>query len=261
MARKRHGEKVERLGGKEKQHNVARFEELRRRIVRWAQDNRALVAQAEPEVPESLDDRAAANWRVLLAIGDALSPEWAKLARDAAEELSNGRTEDGDSAGLQLLGDLRATFVSRAADELSSGEICGSLNGMEDRPWPEFGRGGKPLTQVQLARLLRPFAIYPTNLRTEGGVLKGYRLKDCEDAFLRYLPDLAKSNRCNATAAGGVRENDDFATATNADCSASKNAQNAYGENGCSGVADENHEDPFSTQKHGRNGPDREVVK
>ena len=29
---------------------------------------------------------------------------------------------------------------------------------MEDRPWPEFRRG-KPISQVQLARLLKPFGI------------------------------------------------------------------------------------------------------
>jgi len=45
-----------------------------------------------------------------------------------------------------------------------------------------------------LARLLRPFEIYPTSF----GSARGYRLSECQDAFLRYdySIGLPKPSRC-----------------------------------------------------------------
>jgi hypothetical protein len=45
-------------------------------------------------------------------------------------------------------------------------------------------RAGGVGSEAQLARLLRPFEIYPTSF----GSACGYRLADCRDAFARYLP-------------------------------------------------------------------------
>ena len=42
---------------------------------------------------------------------------------------------------------------------------------------------GRPLSEAQLARLLRPFEIYPTSF----GNARGYRLAECQDAFARYV--------------------------------------------------------------------------
>ena len=54
------------------------------------------------------------------------------------------------------------------------------MSGME-------GRQGD-LTANGLARLLAPFAIKPSTIRTSGGTPKGYQLAQFEDAFARYLP-------------------------------------------------------------------------
>jgi len=52
------------------------------------------------------------------------------------------------------------------------------------------------LSEAQLARLLRPFEIYPASF----GSARGYRLADCRDAFVRYVPpdqrdDTAKGSK------------------------------------------------------------------
>jgi hypothetical protein len=39
------------------------------------------------------------------------------------------------------------------------------------------------LSEAQLARLLRPFEIYPASF----GNARGYRLAQCRDAFARYV--------------------------------------------------------------------------
>ncbi len=59
---------------------------------------------------------------------------------------------------------------------------------MEDRPWPEW-KSGKPITLRQVAKLLGPFGIAPSTIRTMAGTAKGYLLNQFEEAFRRYLPD------------------------------------------------------------------------
>jgi hypothetical protein len=67
MHRKTKAERVE----KWREREVALYDDLRRRCVRWAQDHAQALAQADPVVPELASDRAADNWATLLAMADA----------------------------------------------------------------------------------------------------------------------------------------------------------------------------------------------
>lgn len=72
MRRKRPDERVARFRADRVQH----LEELRSKAVRFALDHFDLLRDADPEVPPELHDRAADNWRPLLAIADAAGGEW-----------------------------------------------------------------------------------------------------------------------------------------------------------------------------------------
>jgi Protein of unknown function (DUF3631) len=66
------------------------------------------------------------------------------------------------------------------------------LKGLKDRPWDEFGRNGKGLTQNTLARLLKPYQIRPATIRMGQGekdTAKGYKLSQFTDDFERFLPN------------------------------------------------------------------------
>ena len=82
-----------------------------------------------------------------------------------------------------LLGDIRDIFARRAAnkvepaDRIPSGDLVEALVGIEGRPWAEMGKARKPLTQNRLARLLKPLAIAPENIRIGDKVPKGYLLE------------------------------------------------------------------------------------
>jgi putative DNA primase/helicase len=164
------------------------LETHRRKARRWALDNDTTLRSAEPEMPMGLRGRRADNWRALLAIADAAGGEWPCLARNAAVTLSVDR--EGDTAGIVLLRDLHKLFATGGADRLRSDEIARDLGAMEDRPWPEW-KSGKPITPRQVAKLLGPFGIAPTTIRTMAGTAKGYLASQFEDAFRRYLPDLS----------------------------------------------------------------------
>jgi len=194
MRRKKASEQIERFTRKAKAAPV--FDELARKAARWAQDNIDRLKGAEPELPATLDDRAQDSWEPLLAIADLAGTRWSLLARDAARVLSGAQVQDEvDNLGVILLRDLRSLFEEERKLELSSAEIVGALVSLEDRPWAEYGRARKPLSKNQLASLLRPFDIHSVDVGPVTARVKGYRQKDCQDAFERYLGGLGFSAR------------------------------------------------------------------
>jgi putative DNA primase/helicase len=203
MRRRRPDEKVERL----RLDRLDEFQHLAQKCRRWALDNLVRLSRLDPPVPEALHDRAADNWRTLLAIADCAGGEWPKRARDAALALAS--IEDSESTRELLLRDLKALFnpvpedltadppiIGREGrDVLFTAEILDALAQMVERPWPEFGKARKPITAHQVAALLHPLAVLSNTVHrgkrgTEGHQHgKGYRRADLEDAFARYLKE------------------------------------------------------------------------
>ena len=107
MVRKARDEKVERL-----RHRVLiqATTDIRRKLARWADDNKELLIAADPEIPTELNDRAGDCWRPLLAIADAIGGDWPNLSRAAAITLSAANSVDDTSIGTQLLADLASIF-------------------------------------------------------------------------------------------------------------------------------------------------------
>jgi putative DNA primase/helicase len=115
------------------------FSGLARKAARWASDHLDVLRQADPDVPRKLNDRAADNWRCLLAIADQAGGPWPERARTAAVALSTD-ADDEDTISVEVLRDLKAVFDTLMADRLASEAIVAHLAGMEGRPWAEFGR-------------------------------------------------------------------------------------------------------------------------
>jgi putative DNA primase/helicase len=200
LVRRLSSERVDRL----REDRLGQLEPLRRRAVRWAADALTALKAADPDVPPELHDRAADNWRPLLAIADAAGGTWPERARHAARVLSGVEEGAGSSREL-LLGDLRDLFAQRGVGRLASTDIVEALVAREDRPWPEW-RAGRPLTVRGLARLLEPFGVRPKVCRLDRDRLgRGYQLEDLAPVFGRYLPETPLSirdTRNNPSAAG-----------------------------------------------------------
>jgi hypothetical protein len=160
------------------------LKELRRQAMRWATDNAEALKGTEPEMPPGFDNRLGDNYRVLLAIADLAGGEWPEQARDAAQKLSGAG--DTASTGTRLLAAIRAAFDEAKVDVLSSAHLVGKLTAEPDSEWAEW-RSGKPITQNQLARLLRPFGIAPGQVWiTADRQSRGYRRLAFADAWARY---------------------------------------------------------------------------
>ena len=179
LKRKTASEPAQRLD----RHARCALGEVARRIARWALDNRAKVQSAEPVLPGALDDRASDNWRPLVALADVAGGKWPSRARAAAVALSGRRNDDG--IAVAVLAAIKDLFAAQHTNRLGSKAIVAALTADPTARWRESNRG-RPLSEAQLARLLRPFEIYPTSF----GNARGYRLAECQDAFARYvLPD------------------------------------------------------------------------
>lgn len=160
---------------------------LRQQCRRWADDHGAMLASADPTMPAGLNDRAADNWRGMVAIADHAGPEWTGKAFTAALALS-GLAETGDeSIGVQLLTDLRDVWPADT-DWWPTTELLAALQNLDERPWRTFGRDGKGLNAHRLGKMLREFKIQSRDARTResGKVAKGYLRAPIEDAALRY---------------------------------------------------------------------------
>lgn len=232
MKRRHKGEHVERLRHK------TRFDDLRHKCARFVADHADAIRNADPAIPEALNDRAADNWMPLLTLADLAGGHWPDTARKAALELS-GNGEDTGSLGTggQLLADIRRAFNEADADKLTSQDLCERLADMEGHPWAEWGKQRKPISKNQLAKQLADFGVSSRDVRIHEIVKKGYGLADFGDAFDRYLPESGEPKRDNATAPENPAGNEVSANATEPPCSVSEIIVSAHKHSPCSDVA------------------------
>ena len=162
---------------------------LRQRITTWATRNVKLVSSTSPVPLEGVNDRRRQVTKPLLAIADAAGANWPDRVRQAAVEVFTGKASEDQSIGVQLLADIKAVFDSNAVDKISPEDLVTALVQFEERPWAEFGKGGKPITKATLGKLLsKKYEISPKTVRIGDRTPRGYELAWFEDAFSRYLP-------------------------------------------------------------------------
>jgi hypothetical protein len=165
--------------------------DLRRRLRRWSMDNADALSG---DVSTPFDNRRADNWRLLLGIADLCSgvDEWGEKARAAAVKIEG--SSDSKTINTRALTDAKSIFYPKDADDrpleplerISSADLAAQFATYLDSPWAEW-RNGKPITQAQLARVLKPFGIAPQSIRLpSGAVIRGYLRTQFEDAWERY---------------------------------------------------------------------------
>jgi hypothetical protein len=160
--------------------------DLRRRLLRWSLDNADALRGAKPLMPGQFDNRREDNWRVQLAIADLAGEDWGELARAAAVKIES--STDSRTSTVLLLAAIKIIFEN--IDAISSQELCSKLAADEGSEWAEWGKSRKPITQNQLARMLKTHGIHPDQVRPKalgGKQARGYHRSWFEDAWERYL--------------------------------------------------------------------------
>ena len=146
----------------------------------------------EPKMPPELHNRAADNWRPLLAIADDLGH--GEDARAAAIAFSINRLDE--DPGVILLTDIRTVFDTLGVDRITSAALVEALLAFEDSLWNDWrglrdDRPARKLNQSELARLLRPFnirphVIWPANRVPGDKSFRGYLRSQFEPAWAAY---------------------------------------------------------------------------
>ena len=179
MQRKMPGEQCERL-------RELDATEFRQRCADFVKEHSDAIAKARPEIPSTLNDRAADIWEPLLAIADLAGGDWPELARQAAQRLS---TQDDELTPIgYLLKDIRDLMLNSKVDRVLSRDIIRVLNPLHSRPWEDLRRG-REINEWWLGRLLSGLGVRSKAMRIDDAVAKGYTLADIDAAFRRYVPN------------------------------------------------------------------------
>jgi putative DNA primase/helicase len=253
LQRKPRDAKVERL----RRRDTEEFKKLRSHAAKWAADNFDKLLDPDPAVPEVLNDRAADNWRPLLAIADLAGGTWPEDARRAARSLS-GEEEDG-AVNVELLRDIRMAFGD--AEDIRSVDLVGKLTADKERPWADW-KHGRELTQKQLAGLLKPFCIISTTVHPQGLAHgKGYRRADFEAMWDAYCPgqnalpaQSGASEACKRASADEMSTSSDFRSVRETIPHGSKNGKLSYSHAGLHACMDR------KAQNTGQGHSDQEIA-
>ena len=194
------------------------------------------LTNADPDMPPELHDRAADNWRALIAIADTAGGDWPDRARRAARILTVDGNDD-TSAGVMLLEDIKIVFDERGTDRIATADLIRALVARDDRPWPEW-RSSKPITPRQVAKLLGRYGISPCTVRAGEKNAKGYKIESFNETFSRYLPILSVTTSQPAATNGFS----DFLSVTPNHDVTDKNPPKAAVSKGCDVVTDRNGE-------------------
>jgi Protein of unknown function (DUF3631) len=167
------------------------FALLRRKLLRWAADHTEQLRKAVPTMPAGFYNRTRMNWWMLFAIAELAGEKAAMQARTAAQTIENTKDKNYVSLGTTLLSDLREIFGK--SNVLFSRDIIRALVEDPEKPWATYRRG-KPLTERQLAYLLKEYGVKPNTVQDEFGRAKGYERKQFIEVWERYLPKITRAD-------------------------------------------------------------------
>jgi putative DNA primase/helicase len=182
MQRRKRDEKVERF----KHVDNSELADLRSRLCRWAMDSANTLRDADPAMPGDFENRYGDNWRMQFAIADLAGEDWGEEARAAASEIEHA--SDNATGSARLLKAVK-TILDEAENgdgAIGSQQLIDKLIADQTSEWAEW-RHGKPISQRQLAALLKPFRIFPEQVRIGGQQVRGYQRERFNQAWDRYV--------------------------------------------------------------------------
>jgi hypothetical protein len=87
---------------------------------------------------------------------------------------------------VQLLGAIKGAFEARGKDRIISAGLVIDLVADETAPWATYNKG-KPISQRQVANLLKAYGIKPKVIKLDdGSTARGYLLEWFTDVFSRF---------------------------------------------------------------------------
>jgi putative DNA primase/helicase len=192
MRRKRRTDQV--VAFRRRQRGIYRSQgrQLARKIVRWVEDHRRVLVDAEPVMPVELDDRAADNWEPLLTIADEVGGDWPDRARKVAVLLSAERDERTVDEKIQLLADIYAIFKQNGGYPIQPTGLALALCAMDERPWRSHGARNECISSDRIGKILGTFGIKSKKSRVTNPEILRHLPSNISQPVRLYWPDLFK---------------------------------------------------------------------
>lgn len=166
MRRRKSHEVVARFFYSEVEREARRFQ---REAEKWATANRRRVKRCCRQDLNFIEDREAELWLPLFAVCRAVAPDRVRELTGIAMSISSAKNGDEPADfGVLILRDILVKFNQLQELRIASTSLLYELNRIQESPWKDWSHG-RGLDARSLARLLRPFKIYPHNLRMDDG--------------------------------------------------------------------------------------------
>lgn len=158
------------------------YEFVRESLAAWAANFEPINEQEMEPFLKANTDRGTDNWLALGIIAKRINPEWVQRVQAALNMIEVRQSDGLQSAGVQLLGDVRDVVSGSSRPEWSSTDLYNAVVQNEENDWSVFNHR-RPITKKRFTQMLGDFGIKPTK-RSNANV---FYVTDLEDAFQRYL--------------------------------------------------------------------------
>lgn len=159
------------------------FLNIRRKCVRFAQDNGEALIRQHPAYRNELSDRANDCWSGLFKLAALIVADTQRL-HDAAIKLSSSSGPEKSDFEEFLL-DLKPFVESFPQSRIPSKALVDYLRSLEDRPYPH-----KSFSTYDLAIKFKPHGIHSIQMRTDTGRnVKGYEKAELQQLISKYLQE------------------------------------------------------------------------
>ena len=127
-------------------------------------------------------DRGTDNWLALGIIAKRVNPEWVERVQAALNTIEERQSDGLQSAGVQLLSDVRDVVSESSRPEWSSSDLYDAVVNDPETDWSVFDYG-KPISRKKFTQMMIDFGAKPIKRRNANV----FYVADLEDAFERYL--------------------------------------------------------------------------
>ena len=158
------------------------YQFVRKSFAAWAANFEPISEQEMEPFLKANTDRGTDNWLALGIIAKRINPEWVKRVQAALDTIEERQSGGLQSAGVQLLSDVRDVVSESNCPEWSSTDLYNAVVHNDENDWSAFNHG-RPITKKKFTQMLGDFGVKPTK-RSNANV---FYVADLEDAFERYL--------------------------------------------------------------------------
>jgi hypothetical protein len=170
--------------------HLSEGQEIGAKLQVWCQSIAEEAVKIDVWATTEVGQRVIDIWEPLLAIAELAGEDWLEHAKASILDLHTGPRGQHDSRGMKLLKAILTVKDSRPDSEgIFSSELATALHAGTNEEYREFGRGQKPISGSQIARILTPYEIKPARITIDGQRDRGYLWSQFADTWSRYIPN------------------------------------------------------------------------